>query len=77
MDPDQDPGGSKTCGSYGSGSVTLHNAAYNQSCGDPDPYPDPYPDPDSMESGSGRAKITHKSINFFKSSSFEVLDGLF
>ena len=35
-------------------------------------------DPDS-ESGSGsrRAKMTHKSRNFFKSSCFEVLDGLF
>ncbi len=50
----------------------------------PDPYPDsigsvdPEPDPDS-KSGSAfrRAKMTHKSRNFFKNSYFQVLDGLF
>jgi hypothetical protein len=42
--------------------------------GSVDPNPDPY-----FESGSGsrRAKMTHKSGNFLKSSCFEVLDGLF
>ncbi len=51
---------------------------------DTDPYPDPDsigsvdPDPDSEAgSGSRRAKMTHKIRNFFKTSCFEVLDGLF
>jgi hypothetical protein len=44
---------------------------------DPDSIGSVDPDPDS-ESGSGtrRAKMTHKSRNFFKSSCFEVLDGI-
>jgi hypothetical protein len=37
---------------------------------------DPDPDPESR-SGSRRAKMTHKSRKFGKSSCFEVLDGLF
>jgi hypothetical protein len=55
----------------------------NQGCGsrsglDPDSIGSVDPDPDS-ESGSGsrRAKMTTKVENFFKSSCFEVLDGLF
>ncbi len=45
---------------------------------DPDSIGPVDPDPDS-ESGSGsrRAKMTHKSRKFFKSSCFEVFDGLF
>jgi hypothetical protein len=45
---------------------------------DPDSIGSVDPDPDS-ESGSGsrRAKMTHKSRKTFKSSCFEVLDGLF
>jgi hypothetical protein len=43
---------------------------------DPDSIGSVDPDPDP-ESGSRRAKMTHKSIKKFKSSFFEVLDGLF
>jgi len=47
---------------------------------DPDSIGSVDPDPDS-ESGSGsgsrRAKMTHKSRTNYKSSFFEVLDGLF
>jgi hypothetical protein len=60
------------------------NHDQNQGCGfeselDPDSIwsVDPEPDPYS-ESGSRRAKMTHKSRNFFKEiSCFEVLDVLF
>ncbi len=46
---------------------------------DPDSIGSVDPDPDSesgSESGSRRAKITHKSRKNCKSSCFEVLDGL-
>ncbi len=45
---------------------------------DPDSIGSVDPDPDSESvSGSRRAKMTPKRANFFKSSCFEVLDGLF
>jgi hypothetical protein len=61
-------GASQCCGS---GSVSGSGL-------DPDSIGSVNPDPDSGSgSGSRRAKMTHKSRIFFRSSCFEVLDGLF
>ncbi len=62
------------------GKSVLHNQGCGSASGfDPDSIGSVDPDPDS-ESGSGprRAKMTHNSRQKkFKSSCFEVLDGLF